>query len=99
MNHDEALRAAMKPHWFPTEEHVPGKMIEELVQEATDVIRAYIEARGLALVPKVATEEMLDASWALTGESSHMRSRVHSRMNRHYNAMLAAAPDPFGDAP
>ena len=43
-------------------------------------------------VPREATDEMLDAHWAQTGESREMRHRTHALMRRHYRAMLAASP-------
>lgn len=73
MNHKEALRIACEAY-DNTATHFYGT-------EAA--IRAYIEARGLALVPKEATQDMLWArDWRLSTEGN-------------WKLMLAAAPDPF----
>lgn len=48
------------------------------------------------LVPREATEEMLDAYWHSTGESREMRSRIHARGQRIYADFLAASPSPEG---
>lgn len=53
-------------------------------------IRAYIESRGLVLVPKEPTGKMR-AAQALA-EASYA---TDSDAGRIYRAMLAAAPDPF----
>lgn len=62
-------------------------------------IRAYLDARGLVMVPKEPTDGMADAYWEQTGESEFMRERVKMRAGNMYHVMLAAAPDPFGDVP
>jgi len=49
-------------------------------------------AEGMAVVPVIPTEEMLDAYWDQTGESREMRARTHVSMRRYYAAMLAVAP-------
>lgn len=92
VTHKEALRAAMKPHWFPDEEFIGDSLIEELNYETTEVIRAYLDARGLVMVPKRITYPMgLEIN--LTGTFKPEALQVR------YAAMLAAAPDPFRDAP
>lgn len=75
MTHKEALRVARIHLWGEAND-----VCEDVT--LTDFLRAYIEARGLALVPKEATGEQMAAS-GLAGR------------RRAYRAMLAAAPDPF----
>lgn len=48
-------------------------------------------ARSAIQAMREPTEEMLDASWLLTGESEEMRSRTHNRYTRHYSAMIDEA--------
>jgi len=91
MTHKEALRAAMKPFWFPDEELIGEALIEELHHETTDVIRAYLDARGLVMVPASANVNQLMAGCAA---NVGPRSTAHGFI---YDAMLAAAPDPFAE--
>lgn len=59
------------------------------------MLRAYLDARGLVMVPKEPTNAMADTYWLQTGESQLMRDRVKLRAVGMYRIMLAAAPDPF----
>ena len=64
-------------------------------EDFTAAIRAYLDARGLVMVPKEPTHDMADAYWEQTGESELMRERVKMRAMNMYYVMLSAAPDPF----
>jgi|GEM_PF-6651086 len=55
-------------------------------------IRAYLDARGLLMVPREMTADM---RFAVSGEIPLHRGRIDAA----HRAMLAAAPDPFGEAP
>jgi len=59
-------------------------------------LRAYLDARGLVMVPKEPTQDMVDAYWTQSGESREMKDRTLIRSLRYYEAFLVAAPDPFG---
>jgi hypothetical protein len=54
-------------------------------------IRAYIDARGLVMVPREPTAEMVTAG----GNSQSVNARGNRRTT--YRAMLDHAPDPFKD--
>lgn len=54
----------------------------------TAMLRAYLDARGLVMVPKEPTDEMIGAGIIA----------YDGKCEASYAAMLAAAPDPFGDA-
>lgn len=75
MSHKEALEAAVQAVWDELGGVVP-------VEDAEVVLRRYCEARGLVMVPKVATEEMWMAG-------------INAPLVSIYQDMLAAAPDPF----
>lgn len=47
-------------------------------------------ARAAIEAMREPTEDMLDASWKLTGESREMRARVHASVRRHHAAMIDA---------
>lgn len=81
--HKEALKIAMRA-WLPTApEHVIHR--EDNLTATEAAIRAYLDARGMAIVPKQATIEMRRAGnmQALCG------------MDEIISAAIAAAPDPF----
>lgn len=83
MTHKEALLVARSHLWGEAND-----VCEDVT--LTDFLRAYIEARGLVLVPKEPTARMVeDAREAHEGE--------HYLPYSLYTAMLAAAPDPFKD--
>lgn len=78
MTHKEALDRATTTWLEPISEH------QTLAMKMQSAIRAYIEARGLVLVPSEATPEMRKAgeSWSvLPGQT--------------WDDMLASALDPF----
>lgn len=77
MTHKEALREAAGRYW-------ESPIRERKLEDMEAAIRAYIEARGLVLVPSEATPEMRKAgeSWSgLPGQT--------------WDDMLASALDPF----
>lgn len=79
--HNEALESAVVTWFEGNDAFVEDWHIEQM--EAA--IRAYLGASGLVMVPKEATQDMIDAAWdAPVGEI--------------YTEMLAAAPDPFKEA-
>jgi len=84
MTHKEALHAACDVH--DASQDMCG------LDGMEAAIRAYLEARGLVMVPREPTEEMLSAVWSIRQSNG---LRVASVC---YDAMLAAAPDPFADA-
>ena len=61
-------------------------------EAALTAYESHLQAEGMAVVPVIPTEEMLDAYWDQTGESREMRARTHVSMRRYYAAMLAVAP-------
>lgn len=89
MNHKEALdHAVVRSAMFPA----PND------EDLTKFIRAYLDARGLVMVPKDdVTDSMIVAgikrsvSWG-RGEMGEPAEEVAI-----FKAMLAAAPDPFKD--
>lgn len=61
-------------------------------------IRAYIEARGLVLVPSDGCDEMREAASKRQGESDYAALRWESPDDEVFSVVLAAisaAPDPF----
>ena len=76
MSHKEALRAAIRNFGnsnLPLEESVEG------------ILRDYLDARGLVMVPKKPT-----------GDMRYILERECEYPFATYEEMLAAAPDPFG---
>ncbi len=67
---------------------------DEKAMEAA--IRAYLDARGLVVVPKEPTPKMQEAFEAdyIEWFEENIKDPDHL-----YKVMIAAAPDPFGDAP
>lgn len=53
------------------------------------IVQAYLSASGMVLVPKVATDEMVDARFNVMGRGGFAE----------YQAMLDAAPGPFKSKP
>lgn len=58
------------------------------LSDMADAIRAYMDARGLVMVPREPTPEMVDLG------AREVDWYVHNA-GAAYAAMLAAAPDPF----
>ena len=85
MSHKEALEAVVLAVWDEL-----GEVVHE--EDAAVILRRYCEARGLVMVPKRITYPM-SVEMNLTGTFKPEAMQVR------YSAMLAAAPDPFGDAP
>lgn len=81
MSHKEALRVADST--LAKMQHFGS------LKDLEAAIRAYLDARGLVMVPRVGTPAMYRA-----GIEANVgpRSTVHGYI---YEAMLAAAPDPF----
>lgn len=80
MTRKEAMTAALDA-WFFKNSGIGLTKQAWLMSDMESAILAYIEVRGLVLVPKDATDFMLS-----TG-----------RMDQHdWSLVLAAAPDPFG---
>lgn len=77
MTHKEALREAAGRYW-------ESPIRERKLEDMQSAILAYIEARGLVLVPREPTRKMWEAA-------------IMSVDGRAYADMLAAAPDPFKD--
>ena len=75
--HKEALKKA--DHVLATMRHNGS------LKDLEDAIRAYLEARGLVMVPKEPTADMHSVLWR---EGCEFPFEI-------YRAMLAAAPDPF----
>lgn len=97
MTHKEALKEAVKK-WL-CEDDVDGFVTEAIdsgsvswVLDAESAICAYIEARGLVLVPKVPTEKMFEAVDCGGEKKDWCSGRMHASS---YVRMIAAAPDPF----
>jgi len=83
MTHKEALRTAIAEH---------GDRLGNLDAMET-AIRAYLDARGLVAVPRVATVEM-----EVSGTEDWLCIKaMEERAVAIWEAMLAAAPDPFAD--
>lgn len=64
-------------------------------------IKKYVSVRGLAIVPTAPDVEMLGA-WYRYKNGHRFAGEEPARDTSDfgaYRAMLAAAPDPFGDAP
>lgn len=84
MTHKEALAFAAAKSIV-----TPGSTC---IEDDLDVaIRAYVEARGLVLVPYLPTQAMLDEVTA--ADQSEPFSDM--TMSGIYRQMLSAAPDPF----
>jgi hypothetical protein len=84
MGHKEAAKKAIET-WV-----VANDMFEDYECNAMEAaILAYLDARGLVMVPKEPTDEMVQA-----GD----RASVWAVSVGIYQCMLAAAPDPFKDA-
>lgn len=85
MTHKEALAKAIEA--FYTEvDNLDGSDMEA-------AIRAYIEARGLVMVPKEPDDCMIEAGYEeKLDRNSYGMAATASDI---YTAMLAAAPDPF----
>lgn len=85
VTHKEALELATAKAW---KEEIAG------TRKASEVIiRAYLDARGLVMVPRETTEGMVRA-----GNLARMNVIGGYDGPSPWSAMLAAAPDPFGDA-
>lgn len=84
--HKEALLRAMEPYWMADGHSLPDSIVDELVHETTEVMKAYIEARGLVIVPKEATKEMRVAgeSWSFLPDAT-------------WCDMIDASPDPLAE--
>ena len=81
--HKEALEKAMQASI--------GMGGSTCIEDDLDVaIRAYLDARGLVMVPKRPTEEMVRA-----GNMARMNVIGGYDGPSPWSAMLAAAPDPF----
>lgn len=81
MTHKEALEVAVDAYW--------QSEAAFCIDDMEAAIRAYVEARGLVMVPREPTGKMR-AAQALAEASYATDSDADS-----YAAMLAAAPDPF----
>lgn len=91
MTHRDALRVAREAVRERMASMSQFLSLEDLYDEQDEIqIRAYIEARGLVLVPKEPTRKMY-----IVGGDANVgpRSTAHGYV---YEAMIAAAPDPFG---
>lgn len=92
MNHKEALekaRAAVRERNASMSQFFK---IEHLAdEESTVFMSAYLEARGLVMVPRIATPKMHEAAVNM--------GVLFSAAAVSYDAMLAAVPDPFEDQP
>lgn len=85
MTHKEALAKAIEA--FYTEvDNLDGSDMEA-------AIRAYIEARGMVLVPKEPDEAMIGFGW----DGYNGFSKPSNKMCNAYRRMITAAPDPFKD--
>lgn len=84
--HKEALRAAAKAVWERS-----GSILED--DDAETCIRAYLDARGLVMVPHMATNDMIAAADKDERERKAWGASINP--GHTYSAMLAAAPDPF----
>lgn len=92
MTHREALNRAVLV-WLSGNKGLVQDWHGDQMQSA---IRAYIEARGLVLVPKTATEKM--QRHGVTGLCCNGLGDVdYSDARECYKAMLAAAPDQFAE--
>lgn len=98
MNHKEALWYA-----FGCYAHTESPDIQRGVEVA---ILAYIEARGLALVPREPTKEMWQAGttaiedkrdWSRDTNGEYECTSPSDQAIPCFEAMLAAAPDPFAE--
>lgn len=88
MTHREALDMAINVY-FETPGYGDGR-------DMVAAFSAYIEALGLALVPREATEKM--QRHGVTGLCNNGLGHVdYSDARECYKAMLAAAPDPFAE--
>lgn len=83
VTHKEALRFATEAWLEPVSEH------QSLNSKMEAAISAYLDARGLVLVPKEPTLDMQGAALRYVGRQKQTRDV--------YRAMLAAAPDPFAE--
>lgn len=85
MTHRESLRVAREAVRERMASMSQFLSLEDLYDEQDEIqIRAYIEARGLVLVPKELTNDMrfaMDTEFPYTA----------------YDNLLAAAPDPFAE--
>lgn len=92
MTHKEALAKAIEA--FYTEvDNLDGSDMEA-------AIRAYLDARGLVMVPMDGCDEMREAASKRQGESDYAALRWESPDDEVFSVVLAAiaaAPDPFGD--
>lgn len=89
MTHKEALTKAVYAWHGETEMELAAAEYASFMEAA---IRAYIEARGMVLVPKEPCNEMLEVY------RSNVKPRPFYRTAaRVVRSMLAAAPDPFKD--
>jgi hypothetical protein len=93
MTHKEAIKAAVDAGEGVASMLAPDEATRD---EADDLVfiamfRAYLDARGLVIVPKEPTQAMLDEVTA--ADQSEPFSEM--TMNGIYWQMLAAAPDPF----
>lgn len=97
MTHKEAMRVAREAVRERLASMSQFLSLEDLYDEQDEIqIRAYIEARGLVLVPKTATEKM--QRHGVTGLCNNGLGDVDDSDAREcYKAMLAAAPDPFAE--
>lgn len=84
MTHKEALARANSAYLWPPS--IAGNM--------QSAIHAYIEARGLVLVPREATDAML-ISGASSRTADERFETGDDTLAPEWQAMLAAAPDPF----
>lgn len=85
MSHKEALRAAREAVRERMASMSQFLSLEDLYDEQDEIqLRAYLDARGLVMVPREMTTPMIEVFFK------------NNRLAAAWSSMLAAAPDPFG---
>lgn len=85
MSHKEALRVAQETGRERAASMSQFLALNDLWDEQdTILLRAYLNARGLVMVPKEMTTPMIEVFYK------------NNRLAAAWSAMLGAAPDPFG---
>lgn len=95
VTHNEAIEKALET-WV-----VANDMFEDYERKAMEAaIRAYLDARGLVMVPRAPDVGMIGA-WYRYKNGHRFAGEEPARDTSDvgaYSAMLAAAPDPFKEA-
>jgi hypothetical protein len=70
---------------------------ERQADAALSALRQWLDENGLVVVPREATEEMLEA--AVRSRPTALKPTIGDTIACEYRAAVAAAPDPLGEKP